>query len=311
MPSQKLCLAFDLGGTKLEVGLVSDRGHILETFREKLVLEHGKEGLFSLMTRVGQTLLEKYPEIEAVGISSCGPLDVRRGLLLDPTNLMSDGKGWGTIEIVKILSQSLQRTVYLQNDAACSALAERWLGLGKENDADNLVVLTLGTGLGVGVIVNKQLFCGGRFLHPEAGHIIISHRDKERACACGVSGDAEAYLSGKHFEDHFNALHKRNEMPISAGAITELARKGDPAAKKAFAEYAEVMASAIHNYCVIFYPELIVFGGSFAESFDQFSEQTMTHLKSLLKRRPEIVPQLKASTLQNHSSLLGAASLCF
>lgn len=301
-------LVYDLGGTKVEVGVVDENGKLLTVEKELLDLNKGKDHTIDRLLALGQSLLRRYPSIERIGFSSCGPLNPFTGELLDPTNLISNGEGWGVVPLTKILSSELNVSVHLENDAACSALAEKWLGYGRDHPCENMMAITLGTGVGTGIICNGELFRGGNFSHPEAGHMIIQFEDCSRACACGVSGDVESYLSGKHFVDHYHKLHL--DSKASAEQIIESARGGDPELRALFQNYAKTLAASLHNYCVMFAPEVVVFGGSFAQAFDLFGHQTLEYLRNLLKRRPALVPNLVVSQLQNHSCLLGAAYLC-
>lgn len=305
---RSLCLAMDLGGTKLELAVVDSEGEILALRKEILDLELGKNHVIEQMTRWSLDLIRDFPAVKFVGISSCGPLDPINGVLHDATNLLTDGKGWGIVPLRAILETNLGLPTYLDNDAACCALAERWLGVGHKQQTSNMMVLTLGTGLGTGIICNGELFRSGGFRHPEAGHTIIAFDEEDYACACGVRGDSEAYLSGMNFTKYYNAQHK---LSLTAREITALARSGDAKAQAAFKVYARAMAATLHNYCVIFCPEWIVFSGSFSEAFDIFAPSVRNQLERLLSRRKDIVPQLIVSELQNHSCLLGAAYLCF
>jgi glucokinase len=307
---QSVCLAYDIGGTKVALGVIDQQGQIHESKKISIDLELGPDHFLQTLTSEGQHFLQKYPSISTVGISSCGPLDPKKGLLLDPTNLLTQGKGWGVIPIREKLTQSLQRKVILENDAACSVLAEQWLGVGKQDHCDNILMLTLGTGLGVGVLCNGQLIRGGRHYHPEAGHLIIDYKDPNTICACGVAGDAEGYLSGKNFEKYYQQMNP-STLNLNGSQITALARQGNQQAKAAFAHYAQHLAVTLHNFCVMFYPEIVVFCGSFAEAFSEFAELTQQHLQKLLRRREGIMPKLMVSSLDNKSSILGAARLCF
>ncbi|MBI2602390.1 MAG: ROK family protein [Deltaproteobacteria bacterium] len=309
METEKQYLAFDIGGTKLAIGVVNWSGTILHKEILYPDLEKGKDFYFEAMIEKAKEVLRKFPQIDKIGISSCGPLDSRQGLLLDPTNLLSQGKGWGSVPLKDMLEKALRKVVFLENDAACAVLAERHFGVGKTLSCDNLIMLTLGTGLGVGILCNGTLVRGGRHLHPEAGHLIIQYEGSKRQCACGVSGDAESYLSGKHFEAEFCHEYEL-ASPLSALEITKLARMGDERAKDSFNRYAQALAVTLHNLCVLFYPEVIVFDGGFARSFDEFSELTRTYLRKLLYRRQGLDPKLMLSSLDNQSSLLGASYLC-
>ena len=298
----------DLGGTKVEMAIVEATGKVHALRKELLHLEQGKDKVIQDLLTWGSEMITDFPSLAKVGISSCGPLDPVEGVLLDATNLITDGKGWGTVPLRAIVEEGLKRPTRLDNDAACCALAERWLGVGKRENCSNLMVLTLGTGLGTGIICNGQLFRSGRYLHPEAGHTIIAFDDEAHDCFCGVHGDSEAYLSGMNFTRNFNRKHAST---FSARELTALARSGDADALTAFDLYARAMAATLHNYCVIFCPEWIVLSGSFSEAFDIFGDKVRDQLRGLLNRRENILPQICVSELQNHSCLLGAASLCF
>lgn len=299
---QSPCLAYDLGGTKVEIGVVDAAGQILAIRKELLDLELGCERVIEQLINWGRALIREYPAISAVGVSSCGPLDPHTGELHDPTNLLTNGKGWGTVALGAMLQKAFEVPVRVDNDAACAVLAERWKGAAQ--NYENALVVSLGTGLGVGIICNGTLVRAGRNLHPEAGHIIIAAGDKKYPCACGVSGDAEAFLSGKNFVLRFNT---NRAAPLDGAQITARARAHDPEALAAFATFSEAMAITLHNYCVMFCPEVIIFAGSFAEAFDVFAPQTETRLRELLSRRQNLMPKLCASPLANHAGLLGAA----
>jgi glucokinase len=295
-------LAYDLGGTKVHVGVVTSRGRIVEDIRVPVVVEEGKKAVFDQLGALGRAFLAKYPEIQKVGIASAGPLDPKRGLLLDPTNL---GR-WGQVPLAKELSRRLGRPVELENDAAAAILAEHWLG--KAKGYDNAMILTLGTGLGTGIITNGELVRAGHHLHPEAGHIILRYGDRSAPCGCGNLGCAEAFLSGRSFARRARPLF--SQPNLTAKDIADLARKGDPRALSAFHEYAEVMAVALCSYAVIYCPEIVLLTGSFADASSLFLPKVKTDLKQLLSRRRvgvDLFPKVAVSSLNNAAGLLGGA----
>lgn len=311
--SIKKVLAYDLGGTKVQVGVVTQSGKVLEETRVPVAVEKGKAGVIAQLAELGKDFLSRHRDVKRVGMASAGPLDPVRGLLLDPTNLAnpSDKKGgWGKVPIAKLLSAKLKLPVILENDAAAAMLAEHWIG--KAKGYDNAMILTLGTGLGTGIISNGELLRAGRHLHPEAGHIVIRYGDASAPCGCGNLGCSEAYLSGRSFARRNRARFSRPEF--TAQDMADLARKGDPRALAAFEEYADLMAVAIHNYCVIYCPEIVVFTGSFAATSDLFIPSVKEHLIKLLKRRREgvdLLPKLAVSSLDNKAGLLGGAYVAF
>lgn len=299
-------LAYDLGGTKVAVGVVTAQGKVIEDTRVPIVLEKGRDAVLEQLAELGRVLLKKYPEIRRAGIASAGPVEPKRGLLLDPTNMSGPQGNWGVIALGKILQKKLKIPVTLENDAAAAMMAEAWVGRARK--VQNAMILTLGTGLGTAVIANGKLVRAGRGLHTEAGHIIIRHGDTSAPCGCGNLGCSEALLSGRSFTRR--ARPRFANPDLMAVDIAELARKRDPRALAAFEEYAELMAVAIHNYVTIFCPELIVFTGSFAEAADLFIDSTRRHLEKLLARRRDgvdLMPKLEVSSLNNKAGLIGGA----
>lgn len=299
-------LAYDLGGTKVAVGVVDSSGKILAYHREPAFIRQGKKATLDQLIRLGKEMIAKFPTVAAVGVASAGPLDPVAGILLDPTNFSGPEGSWGRVPLTKILAKGLKKKVYLENDAAAAILAEVWKGLSK--GTQNAMILTLGTGLGTAVVANGQLVRGGRHQHTEAGHMIIRGGDESAPCGCGQFGCAEAYLSGRFFSHRARKV-LGNEV-IDAPQIAARAREGDPIAIELFEEYAENLAITLHNYVMLFYPETIVFTGSFAAAHDLFLKNASKKLEKLLARRNKVMnlqPKLVISKLENQAGLLGGA----
>jgi glucokinase len=304
--SGKKVLAYDLGGTKVAVGIVSDRGKVLEEIRVPVMIDQGKKALIAQLADLGRQLISNHRGIRMAGFASAGPLDAESGVLLDPTNFSTGGKNWGKFPIAPLLSQKLGIPVRLENDAAAAILAEHWVGAARK--FKNAMILTLGTGLGTGILVDGKLVRAGQGQHPEAGHLILDYNDQSAPCGCGNLGCAEAFLSGRSFGRRARA--RFGNAQLNAKDVAELARKRDPRALAAFEEYSRVMAIALHNYSVIYAPEIVVFTGSFADASDLFLDATRRHLEHLLARRRvgvDLLPELAISDLENRAGLIGGA----
>jgi glucokinase len=307
---QKVVLAYDLGGTKVSVGAVTSQGKVLEEIRVPVAVEQGKAAVIRQLSDLGKDIISRHKGIKKVGMASAGPLDPDKGILLDPTNFASAAGTWGKVPIASLLSKALKKPVFLENDAAAAMLAEAWIGHAK--GYNNAMILTLGTGLGTGIIVNGELVRARHGLHPEAGHMVIHEGDQSAPCGCGNLGCAEAYLSGRGFTRRSRPRFANPDL--FALDISNMARKRDPRALAAFEEYAHIMAIAIHNYSVMFAPEIVIFTGSFAASADLFMDSTKDHLEKLLARRRigfDLLPKLKVSKLDNLAGLVGAAKVAF
>ncbi len=303
---KEVVLAYDLGGTKIAVGVVDEDGKILAFHREAAFIKQGKKATLNQLIRLGNEMIKKFPAIEAVGIASAGPLDPVKGILLDPTNFSGPEGHWGKVPLAEILAKGLKKEVVLENDAAAAILAEIWKGLSK--GTQNAMILTLGTGLGTAVVANGELVRGGRHQHTEAGHLIIRAGDTSAPCGCGQLGCAEAYLSGRSFA--YRGRKRLGIDIIDAPQIAARAREGDRAALALFEEYAENLAVTLHNYVMLFYPETVVFTGSFAAAHDLFLKNAEKKLAKLLARRNEVMnlqPKLVISKLENQAGLLGGA----
>ncbi len=303
--SQKV-LSYDLGGTKIAVGVIHRSGRIIDEIRAPAEFHLGKAAVLKKLIELGKNFLDRHPEIQRVGVASAGPLDPIQGLLLSPTNFSTNHDQWKKVPIVRILGAALKRSVHLENDAAAAVLAEHWMGSAKK--FQNVMVLTLGTGLGTGVICNGKLVRSGRNLHPEAGHIILNFADQSAPCGCGNLGCAEAYLSGKYFSQR--TCIKLRRSGLTGQEIAELARARNRIALQAFDEYSTLMSIALQNYIRLYTPEIILFTGSFAEASDLFLKATRTKLKAILKNQKgglQWMPKLALSSLDNRAGLLGGA----
>jgi glucokinase len=306
----KKTLAFDLGGTKIAAAVVDERGKIIEETRAPVNVSGGYATLVQQMTDMALPYIKKY-KLKSGAVASAGPLDPIRGTLLNPTNLKSDGKGWGVVPIIRLLEKKMKIKLKLENDAAVAALAEHWVGAGK--NIQNLLIVTLGTGLGVGVIANGELIRSGRHLHPEAGHIIIDYNDKEWLCGCGNFGCAEAFLSGTNFTKHIAQKIKRDSK-LTGEKMVSLARQNDTEILAEFKKYGDRLAIFLYSLIVMFSPERVVLSGGFSHAADLFIKSCEERLSRLLASRKEgldLNPVIKISTFGDEAGLLGAAYTVF
>ncbi len=185
-------LGIDLGGTNIKSGVVDNDGRALSSVSVETQAEAGPEvGLDNLVAAGSQAVKESgldWARVAAVGLGSPGTMDIDGGMLLEPPNL----PGWNDLPIRQLLADRLQKPVVLQNDGNAAAFGEYWVGAGK--DTHSLVMFTLGTGIGGGIVVGGAILQGRHSHGGECGHIIIE-TDHGRRCSCGASGHLEAYAS--------------------------------------------------------------------------------------------------------------------
>lgn len=305
-----LALAYDLGGTKLAVGVVDKDGRMLAYDKRPIEVSRGLDAVLDQIQSTADQFRSQFPQIDRAGIASAGPLDPFSGLLLDPTNFITEGKSWGAVPLVEKAQERLGLPVKLENDAAAAVLAEYWVG--EASRTQNMMVVTLGTGVGVGVMTNGQLLRSGRQLHPEASHIPLNYTDETAPCGCGLYGCIEAYVSGRNFTARM--AKEWNEPGLTGETLVKKARENDKKALEAFDRYAHWMAMSLNAFVVLFSPEVIVLAGGFAEASDLFLPQTQPLLEKFLERRRvgvDLLPRVCTSSLKNELGILGAAHVAF
>ena len=205
--------------------------------------------------------------VMGVGIGAPGPLDRNSGVVLETPNL-----GWRNVPIRDMVASELGLPAVLDNDANCAAFAEWWLGAGR--GADRLIGLTLGTGIGGGVILGGEVYHGASDAAGEVGHMSVAFDG--RLCACGSRGCVEAYASGpaiaaraaegiaRGANSTLSALAEGDPVGITAETVCEAAAAGDRYAIHVLTETARILGVALANLIHLFNPEVIVIGGGVA-----------------------------------------------
>ena len=304
--TSRVFLCFDLGGTKLRAALITPAGKIVAQATERIDQQAGVGGLVKLFVAMGDRL-DPDRRYALVSVASAGPLHPEKGVLIDPTNFFTDHKTWGIVPLVALLKKAFRKPVRLENDAAAAVLGELWKG--GHGRARNIVAMTLGTGVGVGILAEGRLVRAGRGLHPEASHIPINAEDKAFPCACGANGCIEAYLAGMHFSRRMGA---RVGRALTGQEAVLLAKEGDRQILESFRDYGRYLAMAIRSFAVTFAPEVVVLSGGFSHAHALFLPETEKVLPKLLERYRDgvdLLPRVKVSRLQDDAGILGAAYL--
>lgn len=215
-PTHPLWFGFDVGGTNIKIGLVDDTGRPLGKTSLPSEPDRSPDGTVVRMVESAARLLTDlgwgWDEVRGVGLGTPGTMDIPRGLMLDPPNM----PGWHYYPIRDRLAEACGKPVSFANDANAAAFGEFWVGSGRKYPS--IVLLTLGTGVGGGIIVHGLSIDGENSCGSECGHIIIDHHDSARLCNCGQRGHLEAYASA-------TALMKRCEEALAAGRASELATR--------------------------------------------------------------------------------------
>ena len=295
--------AVDIGGTKLAVGMVDENGVV----RSKTDAPTGTgstyaSGLENITNMLRQTAQEARTEITGIGIGSTGPVDPLSGEFGEVDFLPE----WRRKNPVQDLAKTFGVPVALENDGDAGALGEAGWGAGKGKS--RLIYLTIGTGIGGGIILDGQLYRGVDGAHPEVGHQVIDPTGP--LCSCGFRGCWEALAAGPAMAAWFQSLAP-TDVPhhheLTAEQICKLAADGDPLANQAVEREANYLGLGLANLINLFTPEMIVLGGSVMKSAVLFLEG----IRKTICRGCRFVPfdktELALASLGDHANLVGAA----
>jgi len=318
----KLAIGIDLGGTNVRVALGNSDGRILKKIYERTDKSKGPEGVSKQIIRMISSLIDEktsMERIEGIGIGSAGPLDIRRGGLMKPTNLPFD-----FVPLVKPLEEEYNLPTYLLNDCVAAVMGEKHFGLGKSHN--NLVYVTISTGIGGGVYVDGHLLIGKDGNAHEIGHFTIDFEGR-LLCGCGRRGHWEAYCSGNGIPNYSKLIiEEKGLMKITGSSLIEEVRRNGYASitAKVIYDYAKVgdkvaeliverigILNAIGFACVVdaYDPTLITVGGSIALNnpnlvINPIKQHTGEHARNR-------IPEIKLTPLREDAVLYGALASVF
>jgi glucokinase len=307
-------IGIDVGGTKVLGGVVSETGEILTTARRDTPREGGR-ALTQAIADVANELAHEFP-VDSIGVSAAGFISSDRKTILATPNIA----GWNGVNLDRELNEILGKTIVLENDANAAAWGEFKFGAGRGRN--DLMLLTLGTGVGGGLILDGALFRGAFGIGAELGHIRIV--PEGHLCGCGIRGCLEQYSSGsallRHAREAISASPDiaRNLLARGDGTleglkgehITDAARDGDPVAMAAFNTMASYLGAGIASLCAVIDPSCIVLGGGVIDAGEIFLGPTREAALRLIPfsgKHP--YPEIVAAELGNHAGLVGVADL--
>ena len=293
----------DIGGTKIAVGIISDDGRILARGETPTCAELGYAKALDRTANLLREVAQRVGvEFKGIGIGSTGPVDPFSGEIGEVNFL----PGWQGSKIVADLGALFGVTVAMENDADAAALGEAGWGAGK--DKTRLIYITVGTGIGGGIILDGKLYRGVAHAHPEIGHHVIDVSGP--ACLCGFHGCWESLAAGPAMarwmkeELHPNDPDREN---LSAKRICELALEGDSLAQRAVGREAYYLGLGLANMVVLFTPQTIVLGGSVMKSADLFLPGIRKVIRESCKYVPFEKTELALASLGEDANLIGAA----
>lgn len=280
-------LAIDIGGTMIKYGLVSSDGEILSTDKIETEAEKGLENILNKIDNI----FKRYKENNPVGIavSGTGQINGIIGKVIGGNPIIPN---WIGTNLVKILEKKYNLPAVLENDVNCVALGEKWIGAGK--DLSNFICLTIGTGIGGGIILNNQLFRGENFVAGEFGHILIK------------KGEFEQFASTTAL---IRLVKERTEKTLNGKEIFDLEKKEIVEYQEVISEWIENLTDGLSSIVYCFNPANIILGGGVIEQ----GEALINRVKNSLFKKIGLQFKEKLNIIQaklgNNAGMIGASYL--
>ena len=286
----RYALGIDVGGTKIYSAVINENGEIVSE-----VERHSTPATFSEIENVFRKIITEHEkEIDIVAFSTCGAVNNSNNHILGSTGNIA--VGYPQMPFTELSS----KPVFVENDANCAAWAEYKIGASKGSKVS--VMLTLGTGVGGGIIINNELLKGQNGAAGEMHFKMYS--DKRRRCTCGGWDCFEIYASGKGLKITAEEISKNND--ITTYDVIEGVRKGDSLMIEIFNKWQEDITNGIIGLSNIFDPDCVVLSGSLAEFVE--TEKIQNNANKEIITTPIVV---KKATAGNYSGMIGAALLAF
>lgn len=308
----KYYIGIDLGGTKIAAGVVDETYRIVSKASVKTNLPRPAEAIAADMAQVSRDAAEEagltMQDIEWVGVGTPGVANSKTGIIEYANNL-----GFKNVPMVKLLEEDLRKPVYIENDANAAAYGEFLAGAAK--GANNAVCITLGTGVGGGIIINGKIYNGSNYAGGEIGHMVISVGGPQ--CTCGRRGCWEVYSSATglvRMTKEAIAAHPestmKNETHISARTAFNYMRAGDETAKQVVDDYILYLSAGITNTINIFQPDILCLGGGVCNEGDPLLLPMKAQVeKEIYTQNSAQNTEIVIATLGNDAGIIGAAFL--
>ncbi|MDD6480826.1 MAG: ROK family protein [Lachnospiraceae bacterium] len=312
-------VGIDLGGTNIKAGIVDENQKLIREDSIPTRAERTAEDVIADMAEQVQTLLQKekltLKDIEGIGVGCPGTIDAKSGKVLYSNNL-----AWENVLLCEKLEKNLgtRCKIRVSNDANCAALGEARAGAAKE--VKNVILLTLGTGVGGGIIIDGKIFEGANAGGAELGHVSLVMNGE--LCTCGRKGCVEAYASAtalirdagraaaKEPDSLLNALCNGHPERMNGKIPFDAASQGDNTAIRLIERYYDYLAEAIANYVNIFRPDMVLLSGGICNQKERLTEPLNERLRTLcFAGEKSFIPPVRCALLGNRAGIIGAANL--
>ena len=305
---KKYVFGVDIGGTSVKLGLFDVEGNVLDKWEIPTRTENGGE---KILPDIADSIREKIKQIDkdfvaGVGVGAPGPVD-GKGIVHRAVNL-----GWGTFSIKDTLEDLLNMPVMAGNDANVAALGEMWMGGGQ--GYRDLVVVTLGTGVGGGIIIDGKMLTGATGAGGEIGHIHVNDEEEE-ICGCGNKGCLEQYSSATGITRLANQLLASSDKDsvlrggeVSAKTVFDAVKERDPLAVEVAEKFGKYLGDGLASIACVVNPEAIVIGGGVSKAGEILIDFIRPHYEKNVFHGSRQV-KFSLATLGNDAGIYGAAKL--
>lgn len=314
-------LGLDIGGSSIKAGVIADDGTVLSRRREPFVLNQDLQaGLEQLYVTTEGVIADSglnLNELDAIGVAAPGTMHIEAGVVFHPFNL----PGWEDLPITRLLADRFHRPTFLQNDANAAAFGEYWMGAAQ--GVSSLMLWTLGTGVGGGLVINGRIWTGAHDHAGECGHMIIQ-MDGGPKSAFGIDGSPELYAGSKALVRRCQEAIDRGEatrlvepvqqgVPLDPLLIAEAAEAGDPVAEAAIMESARCLGIASVSIMHILNPAMILIGGAmtFGRNETALGQRFLQRLQTEIRQRAFPIPAeqtaIAYAALGSDAGFIGAA----
>ena len=308
-------VGIDIGGTNIVAGTVAEDGsELLGLVSEPTFSEQGADAVLARIVKLTKASMAaaRGKEIAGIGIGSPGPLDTKTGVVLLTPNL-----GWTNFPLRDRLTQALGLPATLDNDANCAIFGEWWRGAARS--ADHVIGLTIGTGIGGGIVLGGQVYRGASDIAGEIGHMTIDSTG--RLCKCGNYGCLEAYASGPAIAARAvegirpgadTALPKYvngDLSKITAQLVYEAAHDGDDYAREVVKDTAKFLGAGVASLINIFNPEVVVVCGGVTLAGDRLFEPLRAEVRRRAFKPATDVCRIVPGELTGTAGVYGAAAV--
>lgn len=302
-----------MGGTNIAVGLVDEAYDIISYTTVPTMAQRPAEQVIASMAETVNTALERAgiraEECAGIGVGAPGTCDVKNGVVY-----RSYSMNWTDLPLAKMLSNHFSIPILVDNDANCAALAE--VKAGAARGCDSAVLVTLGTGIGSGIVLGGRIYSGLKGNGAEMGHMMLQ-LEGGKQCFCGRRGCWDAYASATALVQQAEQAAREHPKSLLAGiakidgkSVFDAADQGDAVANKVLDRYYWYLAAGISNIVNALAPEMILIGGGISRQGERILSPVREYVaKNCFDKRPEALPVIATAQMGNEAGIVGAAAL--